>query len=156
MTKQILDIRDEIVKMLFTDGQKREASRLVLQYRQDNDRVMMDGTGWSRDAIKDKIAEILVGQVEPLVSPTERLPIEPNNTVGALETAKRWALVGLDDWNAVTGYVPSNTGYYFEITSLIEDAVEYGFGVANNQDLKTIRQKIKESENGLNKIKKHK
>ena len=35
----------------------------------------------------------------------------------------------------------------------IEDAVEYGFGVAHSQDLKAIRQRIKEGENGLEKIK---
>ena len=104
--------------------------------------------------LSDKIHEILVSRVElPVGMPNEPTSCELNNTIGALQTAKRWALVGFDEWNTVTGYVPENTGYYFEITSLIEDAVEYGFGVAHNQNLKTIRQRIKDGENGLEKIK---
>lgn len=47
-------------------------------------------------------------------------------TRGELQNAKRRALNIFDDWVAVTGVVGMNTGYYYEIQSLIEDAVECG------------------------------
>ena len=43
-------------------------------------------------------------------------------TRGELQNAKRRALNIFDDWVAVTGVVGMNTGYYYEIQSLIEDA----------------------------------
>lgn len=47
-------------------------------------------------------------------------------TRGELGGAKRRALNMFDDWVAVTGVVGMNTGYYYEIQSLIEDAVDCG------------------------------
>ena len=45
---------------------------------------------------------------------------------GQLADAKRRALNLFDLWNAVTGFVERNTGYYYELQGVIEDAVECG------------------------------
>lgn len=67
----------------------------------------------------------------------------PRPTEGRLEQAKRFALMNFDHWNEVT-YVPHpHTSYYYEIASLIEDAVEYGFGVAHGQSWKEITKRIR-------------
>lgn len=76
--------------------------------------------------------------VEPLVSD---LP----SSIGRLEQAKRFALMNFDEWNDVTGCIPPHTSYYYEIQSCIEDAVEYGFGVAHGQTWKEIKKHIKKS-----------
>lgn len=47
-------------------------------------------------------------------------------TQGELSNAKRRALNIFDDWLAVTGLVGVHTGYYYELQSLLEDAVECG------------------------------
>ena len=47
-------------------------------------------------------------------------------TQGELKDAKRRALNIFDDWVNVTGVVVMHTGYYYELQSLIEDAVECG------------------------------
>lgn len=47
-------------------------------------------------------------------------------TRGELQNAKRRALNIFDDWVNVTGVVGVGTGYYYELQSLIEDAVECG------------------------------
>lgn len=47
-------------------------------------------------------------------------------TKGQMETAIRRALNLFDAWNRVTGYVPEETGYYYELQSVIEDAVHCG------------------------------
>jgi hypothetical protein len=47
-------------------------------------------------------------------------------TKGELESAKRRALNLFDKWNDVTGFVPKHTGYYYELQSVIEDAVHCG------------------------------
>ena len=67
----------------------------------------------------------------------------PEATRGRLEQAKRHALHNFDEWNSVTGFPTPHTSYYYEITSLIEDAVEFGFGVAHGQTFKEIKKRIK-------------
>ena len=47
-------------------------------------------------------------------------------TKGQLDNATRRALNLFDAWNNITGFVPVHTGYYYEIQSLIEDAVRCG------------------------------
>lgn len=64
-------------------------------------------------------------------------------STGRLDQAKRFALMNYDHWNEVTGFPTPHTGYYYEIASLIEDAVEFGFGVAHGQSWKTITRRIK-------------
>ena len=49
---------------------------------------------------------------------------------GQLADAKRRALNLFDEWNDITGFVSKNTGYYYELQSVIEDAVECGAQVA--------------------------
>ena len=65
------------------------------------------------------------------------------DTVSANQRAKRWAMMNFDEWNEVTGFVDPHIGYYDEITALIEDAVEFGYGVALKQPLKEIMKVIK-------------
>lgn len=45
---------------------------------------------------------------------------------GQLANAKRRALNILDGWNDVTGAVTKESGWYWELQSVIEDAVECG------------------------------
>jgi hypothetical protein len=45
---------------------------------------------------------------------------------GELDNAVRRALNIFDKWNDVTGYVTPHQGYYYEIQSLIVDAVHCG------------------------------
>ena len=47
-------------------------------------------------------------------------------TAGALADAKRRALNLFDAWNDVSGAVVKATGTYYELQSVIEDAVECG------------------------------
>lgn len=47
-------------------------------------------------------------------------------TVGELEQAKRRALNILDRWLDVTGVIEINTGYYYEMQSIVDDAVHCG------------------------------
>lgn len=49
---------------------------------------------------------------------------------GRIETAVRRAYNGLDKWNDVAGIVRKDTGYYFELQSVIEDAVHCGIQAA--------------------------
>ena len=51
-------------------------------------------------------------------------------TSGELEYAKRLALQLYDEWNDVTGFPAKFTSYYYEIQSLIENAVDIGAKVA--------------------------
>lgn len=60
-----------------------------------------------------------------------------------IDQAKRYALQNFDQWNEVTGFVQPHCGYYCEITSLIRDAVEFGFGVAHGQTWRAIRRRLK-------------
>lgn len=63
---------------------------------------------------------------------------------GRVEQAKRFAMMNFDHWNDITGFVDPHTGYYYEIEKLINDAVEFGFGVAHGQSWKSICKRIKE------------
>ena len=63
--------------------------------------------------------------------------------VGRLEQAKRFALMNFDKWNDVTGFVEPHCSYYYEICACIEDAVEFGFGVAHGQIWKMIVRNIR-------------
>lgn len=47
-------------------------------------------------------------------------------TVGELEQAKRRALNILDRWLDVTGAIDMNTSWYYELQSIVEDAVHCG------------------------------
>lgn len=47
-------------------------------------------------------------------------------TKGKLADAKRRALNILDKWNDVAGVAEKDTGYYYELQAVIEDAVECG------------------------------
>ncbi len=49
---------------------------------------------------------------------------------GQSDYAKRKALELFDHWVDVTGFVTRHTGYYYELESIIEDAVEIGSMVA--------------------------
>ena len=47
-------------------------------------------------------------------------------TKGEIETAQRRALNLLDQWISATGVIPQHSGYYYELQSVIEDAVHCG------------------------------
>ena len=47
-------------------------------------------------------------------------------TVGELDGAIRRALNVFDEWNDVAGLIPKNCGTYYEMQSVIEDAVHCG------------------------------
>lgn len=49
---------------------------------------------------------------------------------GQVDHAERLALNNLDKWNDVTGVVPQHSGYYYELQSVITDAVHYGIQMA--------------------------
>lgn len=49
---------------------------------------------------------------------------------GQVEKAERLALNEFDKWNDVTGVFGQDTGYYYEITELIKDAVHVGIQMA--------------------------
>jgi hypothetical protein len=51
-------------------------------------------------------------------------------TVGEKEYAGRKALEHFDKWNDITGYPEKLSSYYYEITSIITDAVDIGAKVA--------------------------
>jgi hypothetical protein len=45
---------------------------------------------------------------------------------GQVESAERRALNLFDKWNDITGFVEKHCGYYYEIQSIIKDAVHCG------------------------------
>ena len=47
-------------------------------------------------------------------------------TQGQLERAERLALNQLDRWTEITGIIPIDTGYYYELAALMKDAVHIG------------------------------
>jgi len=49
---------------------------------------------------------------------------------GQVDHAERLALNNLDKWNDVTGVVTQHSGYYYELQSVITDAVHYGIQMA--------------------------
>lgn len=46
--------------------------------------------------------------------------------VGQVESAERRALNLFDKWNDVTGFVLKHTSYYYELQSIVKDAVHCG------------------------------
>lgn len=62
----------------------------------------------------------------PLKASCWSRPPDMGTTVGELESAKRRALNIFDAWNDITGFVPKHTSYYYELQSVIEDAVHCG------------------------------
>ena len=83
---------------------------------------------------------------EPIDAEVIKTEAETVNTISANQRAKRWAIMNFDKWNEVTGFVDPHISYYDEITALIEDAVELGYGVALKQPLKEIMKVIKKRE----------
>lgn len=63
--------------------------------------------------------------------------------VSELERAKREALTRFDEWNDVTGFVVPHTGYYDELTGIIEDAVECGAAYATD-NVAEFKKRMKE------------
>lgn len=53
-------------------------------------------------------------------------------TKGEFDSARRRALAIFDDWVDVTGFVQPHTGYYYELQSIIEDAIHCGAQQALN------------------------
>ena len=53
-------------------------------------------------------------------------------TKGKVEKAERIALNEFDKWNDITGFVQEDTGYYYEIQSIIKDAVHIGIQMSIN------------------------
>lgn len=51
-------------------------------------------------------------------------------TIGKVHDAERFALTEFDKWNDVTGFVATGTSYYYELQSVIEDAVHIGIQMA--------------------------
>jgi hypothetical protein len=51
---------------------------------------------------------------------------------GVIDKAERLALNEFDKWNDITGFVSEYTSYYYEMQSLIEDAVHIGIQMASN------------------------
>lgn len=51
-------------------------------------------------------------------------------TNGELDYAIRQALNNLDRWNNCTGVVKKGSGYYYELQSVVEDAVKIGSRIA--------------------------
>ena len=49
---------------------------------------------------------------------------------GEMDYAKRMALNSFDKWNDSTGFFEKGTSYYYEVQSVIEDAVKIGIKVA--------------------------
>jgi len=47
-------------------------------------------------------------------------------TQGQFDSAVRRAFNLFDKWNDVTGFVPKDTSYYYELQACIEDAVHCG------------------------------
>ena len=44
-----------------------------------------------------------------------------------LQRAQRVSKSLFDIWNSVTGWFPHNSGYYYEIMSILDDAVQVGY-----------------------------
>ncbi len=51
---------------------------------------------------------------------------------GQVDRAERYALNAFDNWNNVTGFIQVDTGYYYELQSIIKDAVHIGIQMAIN------------------------
>mgnify|MGYP003437380168 FL=1 len=57
--------------------------------------------------------------------------------IGKVKDAERFGLNCLDKWNDVTGAVAKNSGWYYELQSVIEDAVHVGIHMALFGEVKT-------------------
>lgn len=55
---------------------------------------------------------------------------------GKVETAERHALNNLDTWNDIAGAVIPHTSHYYELQSVITDAVHIGIQMALNGEVK--------------------
>ena len=51
-------------------------------------------------------------------------------TKGELDFAIRKALNELDEWNDVTGAIQKGSSWYYELQSVVEDAVKIGIKIA--------------------------
>jgi S-ribosylhomocysteine lyase LuxS involved in autoinducer biosynthesis len=66
---------------------------------------------------------------------------------GQIADAERYALNEFDKWNDITGAIEKNCGWYYEMQSVIEDAVHIGiqmalYGKVNyNEDNEVIKEK---------------
>lgn len=67
---------------------------------------------------------------------TQRRENSMSGTKGEVDYAIRRALNIFDNWNNCTGFVPKFTGYYYELQSVIEDAVHCGFQQALGDEKK--------------------
>jgi len=65
-------------------------------------------------------------------------------TKGQLETAIRRAFNIFDKWIDITGVVVKDTGYYYELQGIIEDAVHCG-AQAETRDFKKLESENNES-----------
>lgn len=61
---------------------------------------------------------------------------------GQVESAERRALNIFDNWNDITGCFVKHSGYYYEMQSVIEDAVHCGIQEAL-QDFKKLESESK-------------
>lgn len=95
---------------------------------------------------EEYLAQNISNLLDGLVIKTEADTV---NKVSANQRAKRWAMMNFDKWNEVTGFVDPHISYYDEIAALIEDAVEFGYGVVLKQPLREIMKVIKKSEGSL-------
>ncbi len=57
-------------------------------------------------------------------------------TKGSIADAERRALNELDKWNDVTGAIQQGSGWYYELQSVIEDAVHIGIQMALSNQVK--------------------
>jgi hypothetical protein len=62
-------------------------------------------------------------------------------TKGKVNDAERYALNEFDKWNDITGVIDKNSGWYYELQSVIEDAVHIGIQMA-------LTGKVKKNESG--------
>jgi hypothetical protein len=56
-------------------------------------------------------------------------------TKGELDFAVRKALNMLDEWNEIAGVVRINTGHYYELQAVVEQAVHIGVQMAINGEI---------------------
>ena len=56
-------------------------------------------------------------------------------TLGKVKDAERYALNEFDKWNDVAGAVQKDSGWYYELQSVIEDAVHIGIQMALKGDV---------------------
>jgi hypothetical protein len=57
-------------------------------------------------------------------------------TQGKIDYAVRQALNELDKWNDITGAIQKHSSWYYELQSVIEDAVHIGIQVSIDGEIK--------------------